>query len=72
MRIRGRGEKGNEGEVGMKRREGGVIVSSRLGAAGCVCLRVNAFVDFLCLHIFAGGTMPVSRQATQRSNPTEV
>lgn len=44
VRIRGRGEGGkeNESEVGLKRREGGVIVSSRLGAAGrvfaCVCV----------------------------------
>lgn len=32
----------------MKRREGGVIVSSRLGAAGRVFARVCAFVDFVC------------------------
>lgn len=51
VRIRGRGEggKANESEVGMKRREGGVIVSWRLGAAGrvfaCVC------VCWLCVFV---------------------
>lgn len=39
MRIRRGGEE-NESEVGLKRREGGVIVSSRLGAAGRVFARV--------------------------------
>lgn len=40
IRGRGAGGKENESEVGMKRREGGVIVSSRLGAAGRVFARV--------------------------------
>lgn len=44
VRIIGKGEGGkeNESEVGMKRRKGGVIVSSRLGAAGRVFTRVCA------------------------------
>lgn len=56
----------------MKRREGGVIVSSRLGAAGRVCVR--AFVDSVCFfaHPFAaGGTMPVCWQGT-RKNATQL
>lgn len=53
MRIRERGEGGKEddSEVGMKRREGGVIVSSRLGAAGRVFASVC--ISWLCLFVFA-------------------
>lgn len=59
----------------MKRREGGVIVSSRLGAAGRVFARVCAFVDFVCsfLHIFRRrhhASMLAGH--TKKSNPTEV
>lgn len=74
---RGRGE-ANEREVDMKRRQGGVIVSSRLGAAGrvcqCECARMCVSVDFVCsfVHIFGGGTMPACWQGTRNSNPTEV
>lgn len=54
MRIieRGEGGKENESKMGMKRREGGVIVSSRLGAAGRVFARVCILLT-LCVRFCA-------------------
>lgn len=59
----------------MKRREGGVIVSSRLGAAGRVfarvCVRLLTRCVFFAHPFAAGGTMPVCWQGT-RKNATQL
>lgn len=52
VRMRGRGDrrKENEIEVDVKRRQGGVTVSSRLGAAGRVFGRVCVRLSTLCIR----------------------
>lgn len=73
MRIIGTGEVGkeNESEVGMKRREGGVIVSSRLGAAGRVFARVRLLT--LCVRFCTfSAAAPCQYAGRAHENPAQL